>query len=98
MVKALSVVINWALPLDDRLIEVKVWPYKVKGKGSARVVTVSSPWLPMSVVPGTMLPLISTMVRPAQGIGVGVGVGVFVGVGLAVGVGVGDGSGTFPAA
>jgi len=42
-VKAVSVVVNWALPLDDRLIEVKVWSYKVKGKGSATVVTVSSP-------------------------------------------------------
>jgi hypothetical protein len=38
-VKAVSVVMNWAFPLDDRLIEVKVWPYKVKGKGSATVVT-----------------------------------------------------------
>jgi hypothetical protein len=43
LVKPASVVVNWALPLDDRLIEVKVWPYKVKGKGSATVVTVSSP-------------------------------------------------------
>jgi hypothetical protein len=36
-------VTNWALPSADRLIEVKVWPYKVKGKGNAMVVTVSSP-------------------------------------------------------
>jgi hypothetical protein len=43
LVKVVSVVINCALPLDDRLIEVKVWPYKVKGKGNAMVVTVSSP-------------------------------------------------------
>lgn len=58
MENAVSVVINCALPLDDRLIEVKVWPYKVNGNGSATVDTVSSPWLPMSVVPGTMVPLI----------------------------------------
>ena len=56
LVKAVSVVINCALPLDDRLIEVKVWPYKLNGKGNATVVIVSSPWFPMSVVPGTMLP------------------------------------------
>ena len=49
----------------------------------------------MSVVPGTILPVIWFSVRP-QGVAVGVAVGV--GVGLAVGVGVGDGSGTFPAA
>jgi hypothetical protein len=30
---------NWALPLDERLIELKLWPYKVKEKGSATVVT-----------------------------------------------------------
>ena len=41
--KVASVVMNCALPFDDRLIEVKVWPYKVNGKGSATVVTVSSP-------------------------------------------------------
>jgi hypothetical protein len=39
LVNAVSVVMNWALPLDDKLIEVKVWPYKVNGKGSATVVT-----------------------------------------------------------
>ena len=43
LVKVVSVVTNWAFPLEDRLVLVKVWPYKVKGKGSAMVVTVSSP-------------------------------------------------------
>jgi hypothetical protein len=43
LVKAVSVVMNWALPLDDRLIEVKLWPYKVNEKGNATVVIVSSP-------------------------------------------------------
>jgi hypothetical protein len=38
-VNAVSVVVNWALPLEDKLILEKVWPYKVKGKGSATVVT-----------------------------------------------------------
>ena len=42
-VKVVSVVVNCALPLDDRLMLVKLWSYKVKGKGSAMVVTVSSP-------------------------------------------------------
>jgi len=56
LVKAVSVVMNWALPLDDRLTLVKVVPYKLYAKGNAMVVTVSSPWFPMSVVPGTILP------------------------------------------
>jgi hypothetical protein len=56
LVKFVSVVVNWALPLDDRLMLVKLWSYNVYGNGSAMVVTVSSPWLPMSVVPGTILP------------------------------------------
>ena len=43
LVKVASVVMYCVLPFDDRLIEVKVWPYNVKGKGSATVVTVSSP-------------------------------------------------------
>ncbi len=96
LVKAVSVVVNCALPLDDRLTEVKVWSYKVKRKGSGMVVMQSSQWLPVSTVPGTILPCPVCM--PPQGPGVGVGVDVGVGVGLAVGVGVGDGNGTFPAA
>ena len=43
MVKAVSVVVNCALPLDDRLMFVKVWSYSVYEKGNATVVTVSSP-------------------------------------------------------
>ena len=43
LLKVVSVVTNCALPLDDRLMLVKVWSYKVNGKGSATVVTVSSP-------------------------------------------------------
>ena len=42
LVNEVSVVVNWALPLDDRLTDVKVWPYKVKEKGSASVVMQSS--------------------------------------------------------
>jgi hypothetical protein len=52
--------------------------------------------LPISVVPGSILPPICCMLP--QGPGVGVGVGVGVAVGLAVGVGVGDGAGTSPGA
>jgi hypothetical protein len=89
LVKAASVVMNWALPLDDRLTLVKLWSYKVNGKGKATVVTVSSPWLPMSVVPGTMLPPIWFITyAPMQGVGVEVEVGVGVNVAVAVGVGV----------
>jgi hypothetical protein len=51
-------VVNCALPLDDRLTLVKVWSYKVKEKGSDIVVTQSSQWLPMSTVPGTIVPVI----------------------------------------
>jgi hypothetical protein len=29
LVKVVSVVVNWALPLDDRLIDVNVWSYNV---------------------------------------------------------------------
>jgi hypothetical protein len=57
LVKVVSVVVNWALPLDDRLTLVKVWSYKVKEKGSDMVVT-QSQWLLMSTVPGTIVPVI----------------------------------------
>jgi len=57
--------------------------------------------LPMSVVPGTIVP--APCVMPIWqgeivGVAVAVGVPVDVGLGLAVGVGVGDAIGTFPAA
>ena len=39
----MSVVMNWALPLDERLTLVKVVPYKLYAKGNGIVVTVSSP-------------------------------------------------------
>jgi hypothetical protein len=42
-VNAVSIVVNWAFPFDDRLTEVKLWLYKMKGNGNAMVVTVSSP-------------------------------------------------------
>ena len=41
--KVASEVVNCALPLDDRLIELKVWSYNVYEKGNAIVTTVSSP-------------------------------------------------------
>ena len=43
MVKALSVVVNCALPLDDRLMLVNAWPYRLNENGSGIVVTRSSP-------------------------------------------------------
>jgi len=57
-VKAVSLVVNWELPLDDTLMLVKVPQEVVYGKGSGTVVTTSSRWLPVSVAPGTMLPLL----------------------------------------
>jgi hypothetical protein len=56
LVKALSVVVNCALPLDDRLMLVNGVSYSVKLNGRGIVVTRSSAWLPMSVVPATILP------------------------------------------
>ena len=56
LVKALSMFVNWALPLEDRLIKLKLWSYSVKGNGRDIVVTQSSQWLKVSVAPGTMLP------------------------------------------
>ncbi len=85
--KAASVVVNCAFPLDERFTELNVWPYRLKGKGSDSVVMQSSQWLPMSVVPGTIVPVVCVMAI-SQGDGVAVTVGVGEGVALAVGVGV----------
>ena len=55
----------------------------------------------MSVVPGTIVPVIWVIaIRQGDTVGVAVAIGVpvDVGLGLAVGVGVGDGNGTLPAA
>jgi hypothetical protein len=57
--------------------------------------------LPISTVPGTIVPVIWVIViwqGDTVGVAVAVGVAVDVGLGLAVGVGVGDAIGTFPAA
>src|SRR4029077_6778203 len=58
LVNVVSVVVNWALPLDDTLMLVSLAPQPIYGKGSVIGVTTSSPWLPLSVEPATMLPLI----------------------------------------
>ena len=39
LVKAVSVVVNCAGPLDDTLMLLKVWSYNVKENGSATAVT-----------------------------------------------------------
>jgi len=52
------------------------------------VVMQSSQWLPVSVVPGTIVPVPEVIVSGVQGVKVAVGVGVGVGVKVAVGVGV----------
>ena len=91
MVKAGSMFVNWALPLDDKFTKVNVWSKKVKEKGSDIVVTQSSQWLPVSVVPGTIVaaPELITWQGVTVGVDVDVGVGVKVAVGVGVGVGVG---------
>src|SRR6266540_1741758 len=43
--------VRW--PFDPAVALVKVWSYRVTGKGSAIVVPQLSQWLPMSVSPGT---------------------------------------------
>ena len=43
--------VSW--PFDPALAVVKVWSYKVTGKGNAIAVPQLSQWLPTSVSPGT---------------------------------------------
>jgi len=43
--------VRW--PFDPALAVVKVWSYRVTGKGSVIAVPQLSQWLPMSVSPGT---------------------------------------------
>jgi hypothetical protein len=43
--------VSW--PFDPALAVVKVWSYRVTGKGSVIAVPQLSQWLPMSVSPGT---------------------------------------------
>ena len=50
-----SAVTNWALPSEDRVTVLKVLPYNVTGNGRVTGVTQSSQWLPISVVPGTIV-------------------------------------------
>ena len=78
---------------------VKLCPYRVTEKGRAMTVLQSSQWLPMSVIPGTNVPLPVVKLQSPQGGVVGVGVtlpwehaeAVAVGDGVGLGVGVGDG-------
>jgi hypothetical protein len=48
-------VANCSVPLDENVADENVWSYSCTGKGSAAVVTTSSPWLPMSFTPGMMV-------------------------------------------
>ena len=48
---------NWRFPLDEMLADVKLCPYKVYEKGNVMAVVPSSAWLPVSVVPGTIVPV-----------------------------------------
>src|SRR5207237_2412634 len=65
-----------------------VLPYNWNENGRAMVVMQSSQWLPVSVVPGTIVSVPVVIVIGLQGVKVAVGVGVGVGVKVAVGVGV----------
>ena len=65
--------VRW--PFDPAFACVKLWPYSVTGKGSVTGVLQSSQWLPMSVTPGTRVPLSVENEQLAQGVGVGVAVG-----------------------
>src|SRR5215471_12442998 len=86
-----SAVTNWAVPLESKATMLVVLPYNVTGNGRVTGVTQSSQWLPMSVVPGTIVSVPGVMTYwQTTGVGVAVGVGVDVGVG--------DGVGTCPGA
>jgi hypothetical protein len=91
-----SPVTNCAVPLESRATMLVVLPYNVTGNGRLICVTQSSQWLPMSVVPGTMVSVPGVMKywqAFAVGVGVGLGLDVAVGVGVGVAVGVGAGVG-----
>jgi len=82
---------NSAVPLESKATMFVVLPYNVTGNGRVTGVTQSSQWLPMSVVPRTIVSVPGVMTYwQTAGVGVAVGVGVDVGVG--------DGVGTCPGA
>ena len=47
---------NVRCPFEPTATEVKVWSYNVNGNGKVIIVEPSLVWLPMSIVPGSMLP------------------------------------------
>src|SRR5687768_10342559 len=56
-VNAVFEVMNCRLPFEIAFTELKLCPYRVKGKGRAMVTEQSSQALPVLVVPGTMVPV-----------------------------------------
>ena len=46
------------LPLEATLAALKVCPYTLTGNGNVIAVTQSSQWLPVSVVPATIAPVL----------------------------------------
>jgi hypothetical protein len=56
-VKSVPVVVNWALPLDDTFTLVYEDPYSDTANGMVTAVVPSSVWLPVSVVPATIVPV-----------------------------------------
>jgi len=88
LLKVEPLAMNCALPLESRSTLEKVWSYSLTGKGSAKVVKQSSQWLPVSVVPATIVPVaVATeyCAVPPQTVGVTVGVFVLVRVAVLVG-------------
>jgi len=55
--KALLLVPKAKMPLDPTVALVKVWSYRVTENGSEMTVVQSSQWFPVSVVPGTSVPV-----------------------------------------
>jgi hypothetical protein len=57
MLKPKKVAPKCSCPFEPAEAWLKIWPYRVTGKGSGMVVPQSSQLLPMSVTPGTSAPL-----------------------------------------
>src|SRR5437867_2323493 len=54
LLKEALLLTNWKVPLEPTLALVKAVPYRLYVNGKVMVVTPSSVWLPVSIVPGTI--------------------------------------------
>src|SRR2546421_5855678 len=57
LVNVESVAVNSRLPLESTFAELYEVPYRLKANGKAILVVPSSVWLPVSTVPGTIVPV-----------------------------------------